>query len=109
MPNTVTYERPVAGVTPPTSAQVRAHQQVAAVITGDGATTSFTVMHNMGIPAADLAAGFPEVSYEYLLPDGYTAQARVFSKVSSRVVFLCTAFAGAALRVVIRRPWSATK
>jgi hypothetical protein len=107
--NTVTYETPVAGTTAPTATQARPHQQLSAVITGDGAATTFTVTHNWGIAAADLTAGWPGVEYEYLLAAGYTAAALITSKSANAVVFSNTAFTGAGLRVRIFRPWSPTK
>lgn len=108
MANTVTYEYPVTGVTAPTAIQSRAHQQVAAVITGDGAATTFTVTHNWGLAAALIAANFPMVEYEYLLAAGYTAAALVSSKAGGNAVaFTCTAFTGAGLRVRLLRPWPA--
>jgi hypothetical protein len=107
--NTVTYETPVTGVTAPTAAQARTHQQVSAVITGDGAATSFTVTHNWGLSTADLAAGWAEVELEYLLAAGYTAAALITSKTANTVVFSCTAFTGAGLRVRVKRPWTPTR
>jgi hypothetical protein len=107
--NTVTYETPVVGVTAPTATQSRPHQQISAVVTGDGAATTFTLTHNWGLTAADLAAGWAEVELEYLLAAGYTAAALITSKTANTVVFSCTAFTGAGLRVRLKRPWSATR
>ena len=107
--NTVTYETPVTGVTPPTALQARTHQQISAVVTGDGAATSFTLTHNWGLSAADLAAGWAEVELEYLLAAGYTAAALITSKTANTVVFSCTAFTGAGVRVRLKRPWTPTR
>ena len=109
MANTVTYENPISGVTAPTAIQDDTHQQLSAVITGDGATLTFTVTHNWGISAADLTLGYPEVEYEYLLAAGYTAAALITSKTTNAVAFSNTAFTGAGLRVRLKRPWSPTR
>lgn len=107
--NTVTYETPVSGVTPPTATQARTHEQVSAIITGDGAATTFTITHNWGLSTSDNNAGWAEVEYEYLLAAGYTAAALITSKTANAVVFSCTAFTGAGLRVRLKRPWSPTR
>lgn len=108
--NTVTYEYPVTGVTAPTAAQIRTHQQLSAVITGDGAATTFTVTHNWGLNATEIANGWPEVEYEYLLAAGYTAAALITSKAGGNAVaFSNTAFTGAGLRVRLKRPWTPSR
>lgn len=102
--NTVAYEYPVAGATAPTLAQSSRVNAVSAVITGDGAGTTFTVTHNLNISTADLAKGFPYVDTEVLLAAGNTAAAIVTTKTANTVVFTCTAFTGAGLRVRVQRP-----
>lgn len=67
---TVTYEHPVTGGTPPTALEA-ADKVVAAVeATADGDVLA-DITHNLGISTADLAAGFPEVLVEMLLPAGW--------------------------------------
>lgn len=107
--NTVTYETPVSGVVAPTAAQSFNHEQVSAVITGDGAATTFVVTHNWGLSAAELAAGWAEVELEYLLAAGYTAAALISSKTANDVQFTCTAFTGAGVRVRVKRPHTITR
>ena len=103
--NTVAYETPVVGATAPTAIQSRTHNQVTAIVTGDGTATSFTITHNWALTTAQLASGaFPRVEYEFLLAAGYTAAALIASKTANTVTFTCTAFTGAGLRVVIWRP-----
>jgi hypothetical protein len=103
--NTVAYEAPVTGATAPTAAQSRTHNVISAIVTGDGAATSFTIVHNWGLTTAQLAAGaFPLVEYEYLLAAGYTAAALVNVKSANQITFTNTAFTGAGLRVRITRP-----
>lgn len=104
--NTVTYETPVAGTTAPTAAQSRTHQTIGATITGDNSAVAFTVTHNWGLSAAQLAKGFPEVNLEVILAAGYTAAAIITSKTANTVVFSNTAFTGAGLRVTLSRPFS---
>jgi len=107
--NTVTYEWPVAGTTAPTATQSRTHQTVSAIITGDGAATTFTVTHNWGLSTAELAAGFPWVNDEQLLAAGYTAAQLITSKTTNAVAFSNTAFTGAGLRITLFRPWTPTR
>jgi hypothetical protein len=107
--NTVTYETPVTGVTAPTATQSRTHQTVSAIITGDGAATTFTLTHNWGLSTADLAAGYPFVEAEYLLAAGYTSAWLITSKTANTVVFSNTAFTGAGLRIRLQRPWTAIR
>jgi hypothetical protein len=109
MANTVAYEYPVAGATAPTAAQMRTHQQMSAIVTGDGAATTFTITHDFGTSAGDLTFGFPEVTFEPILAAGITAAPFIASKTATTIVCTCTAFTGAGLRVRIKRPWSATR
>jgi len=102
--NSVAYETPVTGATAPTAHQSRHRQQVVAVVTGDGAATTFTITHNWGLSTAELAASFPEVDYEAILAAGNTAAPVISSKSANAVDFTCTAFSGAGLRVRLRRP-----
>jgi hypothetical protein len=107
--NTIAYEWPTSGATPPTAPVMSKHQQMTAIITGDGAATTFTVTHNMNISASDLTGGFPEVFPEVILAAGNTALPVITSKTANTVVFSCTAFTGAGLRIRIRRPLSNDK
>jgi hypothetical protein len=103
--NTVAYEAPVTGATAPTAAQSKGHNVISAIVTGDGAATSFTITHNWGLTTAQLAAGaFPLVEYEQLLAAGYTAAPLISSKTANAIAFTNTAFTGAGLRVRITRP-----
>ena len=104
--NTVTYESPVTGVVAPTATQSRVAEFVSAVITGDGASTDFTVTHNWGLTAAELAQSFPWVEYEWLSSAGYSAAPIISSKTTNAVAFTNNAFTGAGLRVRLTRPWT---
>ena len=104
--NTVAYEYPVSGATAPTASQMRTHQSMSAIVTGDGAATTFVITHNWGLSAADLTNGFPWVQLEILLAAGYTAAPLVTTKATNSVTFTCTAFTGAGLRVRLERPYS---
>ena len=72
----ITYEHPVTGVTAPTALQ--ANEKVVATVTAtaDGDVLG-TIVHNMAISAADLAAGFPEVLIEPMLPAGWLSTPHV--------------------------------
>lgn len=106
MANTVAYEYPVVGATAPTAAQMRTHQQMTALVTGDGAATTVTITHNFGVAAALLPA-FPVVEFESVLAAGNTAAPIVTTKTANTVVLTTTAFTGAGLRVRIKRDFSA--
>jgi hypothetical protein len=105
--NTINYENPNAGgAVAPTAAQMRTHQQMSAIITGDGATLTTVIVHNMNISAADLALGYPEVYTENLLAAGNTAATQVTTKTANNITLTNVAFTGAGVRVRIKRPWS---
>jgi hypothetical protein len=108
--NTIAYEWPATtpSSTAPTAIVMRGHQQLTAIVTGDGTATTFTVTHNMNIPAAQLSM-FPEVEFEAILAAGITAAPIVTTKTTNTVVVTCTAFTGAGLRVRIKRPMSASE
>lgn len=63
---TVTYEHPVTGVVAPTAVQAK-QTVVANVIATADADTTAVIVHNMGVSAADLLAGFPHVILQPLL------------------------------------------
>lgn len=107
--NTVTYEWPVAGVTAPTASQAKKHSTLVATITGDGTATSFVIVHNWALTAAELAAGFPTVSADHLLAAGYTAALLTGARATNQVTFANTAFTGAGLRITLARPFSMVK
>jgi hypothetical protein len=110
MANTINYENPSAGgAVPPTAAVMRAHQQMSAIITGDGAALSTVIVHNMNISAADIALGYPECYPEVLLPAGNTAAVQFTTKTANNVTVTNTAFTGAGVRIRIKRPWSPEK
>lgn len=107
--NTVTYEWPVAGVTAPTASVAKKHSTLVATITGDGAATSFVIVHNWNLNAAALAAGFPTVNADHLLAAGYTAALLTGARAANQVTFANTAFTGAGLRITLSRPYSVVK
>ncbi len=107
MANTLSYTNPATGATAPTAAQARSHQTMKATVTGDNAATTFTFTHNWGLSAAQLALGFPNVSYEQILAAGYTAAPIITGKSANAITFSCTAFTGAGLVVAVARPFSA--
>jgi hypothetical protein len=58
---TVTYQHPVAGLVAPTALQTSG-LVTATVIKGADGDVAAVITHNMGLSAADLAAGFPKVT-----------------------------------------------
>lgn len=105
--NTVAYEYPITGATAPSGPVMSKHQSLSAVVTGDGSATTFTITHNWNLSTLQLADAFPWVEYEEILTAGYTAAPLVTTRNANNVVFTCTAFTGAGLRVRLQRPWSA--
>ncbi len=73
---TITYEHPVTGVTAPTALQAN-DKVVANVIAAADGDVLATIVHNMAVSAADLAAGFPEVLIELMLPEGWVSTPHV--------------------------------
>lgn len=107
----VVYEHPVAGGTAPTALEA-ADKVVAEIIsTADADTGPAVITHNMGVSAADLAAGFPEVLIEQLLPAGWLNLPHVLAanKLTNSVGVTLTNVgssgnANAQIRVTITRP-----
>jgi hypothetical protein len=108
--NTVTYDANgsiVAGTTAPTAQQSFNANTITAVITGDGATTTFTVTHNWAISASGITAATPWSFFEPLTVAFYTANPFLTARATNSVSYQCTAFSGAAFRVRLERPFSA--
>jgi len=107
---TVTYEWPVAGATPPTALQAN-DKVVAAVEATQDADVLATITHNLGVSVADLAAGFPEVLVEQMLPEGWvsTPHALAAGKLTNTLAITMSnaggsGTAGDQFRVTISRP-----
>ena len=111
MANTVAYTYPVAGATPPTALESKNKNHVIGVITGDNSATTWTFTHNWNISADDLAAGFPLVTFENILAAGQAANPFVtaVNKTANAITVTCTAFTGAAIRMIAERPFSMAK
>lgn len=112
---TVTYEYPVAGVVAPTALQARVNVCNATVVATADADTTATIQHNMGLTAAQLAAGFPVVELTILLQVvAKKADWTVSARTADTVVLTKTAAVGsgsasAQLRVSISRSHSIVK
>ena len=107
---TVTYEWPVAGGTAPTALQANDKVVASVAATADGDILA-DIDHNMGISAADLTAGFPEVLVEMLLPEGWVSTPHTLAAgklTNSLAVTMSNAggsgTAGDQFRVTISRP-----
>jgi len=107
---TITYEYPVAGAVAPTAAEVRRLSAVVATVEATAAGDLLaTITHNMAISAADLAAGWPIIIFEPMLPDFYNKAPHVLAAgklTSSAEVTMENAggVAGDQYRVTILRP-----
>lgn len=107
---TVTYEHPITGAVAPTAAQVADKVVVNVIATAD-ADVLATLTHNMGISADDLAAGFPEVLVEQMLPEGWLSTPHVLAagKTTNAVAVVMSNAVGsgnaaAQFRVTVSRP-----
>lgn len=105
---TVTYEWPVAGTTPPTAAQVADEVTARVVATADADTTA-VITHNMGLTAADLAAGRPTVVLTPLIAAAslslWTAAYTDGNTITlTKATTAGSGNAGAQLRVDVKRP-----
>lgn len=106
MPATVTYESPIAGATAPTATQAYGHNEVVASVTAVLYDVAATITHNMGLTAAEVAAGFPEVQIEpKILP---ASQPFVATYGANSVVLTLNGTADQ-FRVRIKRPQSKFK
>jgi len=114
---TETYEYPVAGITPPTAAEVRRLSSVVAVVTANAdADVLATITHNMAISAGDLADGLPIVLFEPMLPEFYvsTPHALAAGKLTNSVEITMSAAVGSGavtdqMRVTVLRPHTILK
>jgi hypothetical protein len=100
---------PATGAAGPTAAQVQNQNSVIVDVTTDGAATTFTVTHNLGISAADIALGFPNINIEPNSASGIPATLLlvITRPIASgnAVIFTCAAVVGT-FRVKISGPHS---
>ena len=109
---TVTYQYPVQGTTAPTAAQTLNKNTVrATVIATADADTTATITHNLGLTAAQLTEGAPEVTLCPILSQALTALSGwVCSAKAANTVTLTkltstgSGNARAQLAVVVKRP-----
>ena len=109
--STVAYQNPVTGAAAPTAAQALLSNTItASVVFGDADTTA-TITHNFGLSAAQLALGFPIVSFN-LSTTGTLAVNYSVTPASNTVVIAKASTAtgsGSTLQVSIARPFSAVQ
>jgi len=109
MANTINWINPATGAVSPTAAQAAIVNIAVVDVTFDGSGTSQTLTHNMNISAAQLALGFPIVTFEpesaavftTLLPFLHP----VTGKTANTIVLTVVAVAGR-IKVFINRPYS---
>lgn len=107
---TVTYSWPVAGIVAPTALQTE-DLVVADVLADNNADTDAVITTNMGLSAADLAAGRPAVVIEPLRASAQASLWYVLAKAANSVTITKAPgvggdAAGAQVRVHITRPHS---
>lgn len=107
MAMTVTYEHPVAGLVPPVAVTESKDLVVATVGVGLAADTDAVIVHNLGLAAADLAAGHPEVVLEPLTAAARASLWYVSAKTANNITVTKAGGVGAGaaqLRAHISRP-----
>lgn len=108
---TVTYEHPVAGLVAPTAFQAKGIVN-ATIIKGANADIAATITHNMGLSAAELAAGFPKVTITPIEQvTAVLADWTVAARGANDITLAATAAVGSGsanpqVRVIIERPHS---
>lgn len=97
--------------TGPTKAEMFGYNQdVVDVTKGLSGDTTLVITHNMNIPTAVLAQGFPEVSMEPTALGFFASAPYVSAKDANTVtITMATGQTGQLLRVRIRRPQSLAK
>jgi len=112
---TVTYEHPVTGIVAPTALQAM-DKVVATVIATANGDVAATITHNIGLSVAQLAAGFPDILIEHMLPAGWLSTPYVLEadRLTNSIVVTMSAAVGSGdanpqFRVTISRPHSIGK
>lgn len=102
---TQNFTNPATGAVSPTAAQVQNQCEVICLITTDGVATTTTITHNLGVSAADLTLGYPDVILEPSSANAAngTLAAYISSKTANTVVLTFLAVVGI-LNVKITRP-----
>lgn len=109
-PGSVVYMLPAGGVdVPPTVQQTAGHSRVSGEATTDGAATTITLTHNLGISAADLARDFPDVDLTSADEDFNALNAFTQTKGANSVVIHVDAGTIASFRFRIERPTTLTR
>ncbi len=107
---TVLYLWPATAAVAPTALQV-ADTVVASVQATADADILAAITHNMGLSAAELALGFPEFHFEYILPEAWVSTPHVLAAaiLTNSLNITMSAAGGSGVgtvqfRVVIKRP-----
>lgn len=100
--------RPTTGAVDPTAVQSSQVNTCVVDVTTDGVATTVDLNHNMGLPADQLAFGFPDVSIIPISPTGVPATLlpQVTIPNTANKITLTFAAVAATFRVSIRRPHS---
>lgn len=112
---TIVFEHPITGAGPPTALET-ADMVVATVqATADGDVIA-TITHNMGLSVDELAAGFPNILIEQMLPEGWVSTPHVIeaNRLTNSVAVTMSNAGGSGtanpqFRVSISRPHSIGK
>ena len=106
--STVTYQNPVAGTTAPTVAQALLTNLITASVAMADADTTATVVHQFGLSAAQLAAGFPIVTFNFSTAGTLAVNYSVTVGATNVVIAKASTAtgSGSTLEVSVMRPWS---
>jgi hypothetical protein len=105
--STVTYTNPVGAA--PTAAQALLSNTIVASVVFADADTTATVVHNFNLTAAQLALGFPIVSFNFSVAGTLAVNYSVTVGATNVVIAKASTStgSGSTLAVAIARPWSA--
>jgi hypothetical protein len=106
--NTLNWLWPATGAVTPTAAQVANQDSVIVDVTTDGVLTTQTFTHNLNISAADITAGWPDITWEAGGATGIPATLLLLitRPVTANAVILTFAAVVATFRLKIKRPHS---
>lgn len=106
---TLNYTYPVTGATAPTAAEMFGKSAVNVEVTTTLYDESIVITHNMALTAAQLAAEWPDVSFEFTALAAATARPVVSARAANSITVTgLTPAAGTAI-VKIKRPTSLVK
>lgn len=106
---TLNYTYPVTGATAPTAAEMAGKSAVNVEITTDLYDESIDISHNMGLSAAQLAEGWPDVAFEFTNAAAASSHPRVTAATANAITVAGLSPAAGTVIAKIKRPTSLVK